>query len=131
MNKNCLHRIVALLVFCCVMAGCGKETFEPATTTQNTTIYGTVFNKVTHEPVIGAQVVIGAQQLLYGTAYCNDISSSVSGSDGQFELQFGPVDNVMFFYIKASSDGYDSYAKNTTFGEVGGSYHFDINLVPK
>ena len=131
MKKCQLLRVTALLVLCCAMFGCGKETVEPVVTSQNTTIYGTVFNKVTHEPVIGAQVVIGAQQLLYGTSYCNDISSSVSGSDGQFELQFGPVDNVMFFYISASCDGYYSYRRNTTFGDGGGIYQIDINLDPK
>ena len=58
-------------MLCCAMLGCEKENVEPNVEPQTTTVYGTVFNKVTHEPVIGAQVAIGAQQLIYGTSYCN------------------------------------------------------------
>lgn len=131
MKKTHSINFAALLLLCSVMLGCGKENSEPEPTPKTTSIYGTVFNSVTHEPVIGAEVVIGVQSLIYGTAYCNDITSSVSGSDGQYELQYGSVENVMFFYISVSCDGYQNYRSNTSFGEGGGLYHMDINLVPK
>lgn len=133
MKTNHFIKSVTLLLICCAMLGCGKEE------SKTTTIYGTVFNSVTHEPIIGAKINVGFRQTNYDghtTAIDQDfiISSSVSGSDGQFELQFGEVNNydenyTQHFYIKATASGYYNYTQTTGI-TIGSNYRMDINLDP-
>ena len=52
MKKQSIIRFAVLLLVCCVMLGCAKDN-------TTTTIYGTVFNSVTHEPIAGAQIEVG------------------------------------------------------------------------
>lgn len=136
MNKKSIIKFAALLLVCCAMLGCKKD--------KTTTIYGTVFNSVTHEPVLGMEVVVGVKDTYY---YHNDtylISSSVSGTDGLYELAFGEV-NVNFpgiyegqtlpdyyvkYFLEVNADGYNKYHQETSIVE-GGTYHIDINLVPR
>lgn len=133
-----MHRLVRYfsIIFLLYLAtGCGKVN-------NPTTIYGTVFNSVTHEPVIGAEVEYGSLRgdlnTNHYTAACHKVSSSVSGSDGQFELQFtGVHDNSESytgvppkFYIYVTCAGYSEYFSMTS-SSLGGSHRMDINLKPK
>ena len=132
--KNCFIKIAALLFVCCAMLGCGKENVEPTVTPQSTTIYGTVFNSVTHEPVIGAEIEIGGTGTTldhYLSDFCNKYSSSVSGNDGQFELSFslGEDDEWTFSYICARCNGYKEYFSMITFAS-GSTSRMDINIAP-
>ena len=132
MKKQSLLKLAALLLLCCVMVGCGKE--EPQPANQTTTIYGTVFNSITHEPVIGAVVEFGKNEssMVNHHFACQVISSSVSGNDGQFELQFGQLfeDDYGHYYIWVSSDGYEEYYSIVNVGQ-GGAFRVDINLDPQ
>lgn len=133
MKRRLIMKFMALLLVCCAMLGCEKESNEPVVTPQSTTIYGTVFNSVTHEPVIGAEVEIGQNwtaQTSFGSIYNNKISSSISGSDGQFELQFGELSDYDHFYMAASCNGYKNYYSRADFGMGSGSFRVDINLDP-
>ena len=108
-----------------------------------TTIYGTVFNSVTHEPIIGAQIEVGYRTYPYsgsGNGYYQDkfdhaISSSVSGVDGQFELQFGKVNIVdeshfKGYYIYSTAKNYYNDFRFTGIS-IGSNYRIDVNLEPK
>lgn len=140
MNKNCLLGIVALLFVCCTMLGCGKDVPQPAN--QTTTIYGTVFNKVTHEPVNGAQIEYGyykaSNTLVNGhpmTTTRYRISSAISGYDGQFEMffeeiQYDELDWNDGFYVYVKCDGFQDYYSSAVDG-TGGTIRLDINLAPE
>lgn len=143
MKRYQLLKVAALLLLCYAMQGCIKLEYseqdtvepEPEVTDQAITVYGTVFNKVTHEPVSGVEVEIGqnwSSSVLqyYGSSACHKITSSISGYDGQFEMQFGELDFYEDFYIGASCDGYKNYYSKISIGE-GGDYRMDINLEPK
>ncbi|MCR5646453.1 MAG: hypothetical protein K6F96_08765 [Bacteroidales bacterium] len=131
MKKKYLLKFTALLLVCFAMFGCGKEESEM------TTIYGTVFNSVTHEPIVGAQIEVGYRSGLISSQYDGNhdyrISSSVSGFDGQFELQFGKMnvdDRMLYYYMYGNADGYyDSY--QPTGITIGSNSRMDINLDPK
>ena len=131
MKKNQLLKVVALLLLCSAMFSCGKEE------SKTTTIYGTVFNSVTHEPVIGAAVEVGYREGLisnyYDNAHDHKFSSSVSGADGQFELQFDEVNldnSVLWYYLFVNARDYYSKYQTTSI-TMGGAYRMDVNLNPK
>lgn len=96
MKKQRLFKLVALLVLCCAMLGCGKQSEpDPEVTTK---IYGTVINENTGEPVQGAEIVFGIfHDVLYGSDTWKRISSSVSGNDGQYEISFGKIPNIEYY----------------------------------
>lgn len=137
--------IVGTLIVCGAILGCVKvesnvninpddPNSEPVVTSQTTTVFGTVFNKVTHEPVIGAEVEIGqnwgySHSQYYGSSACHKITSSISGSDGQFELHFGELDFYEDFYIATSCYGYENYYSKVIIGE-GSECRIDVNLEP-
>lgn len=123
--------IIGLLIVCCGMLGCKKDK-------TTTTIYGTVFNSITHEPIIGAEVEVGYREGLisnyYNNAHDHKFSSSVSGADGQFELQFDEVDvvdnEVLWYYLYVTAkDYYGNY--QTTSITMGGTFRMDVNLNPE
>jgi len=137
MKKHYFLKTAALLVLCCAMFGCGKDNPQAS---QTTTIYGTIFNKVTHEPVNGAQVEYGyytASNILYNgypsSIEYHRISSAISGYDGQYEMQFEEVQfDLDFndgFYISATCNGFQGYHSSAVNGN-GGVYRLDINLEP-
>lgn len=135
--------ILAAVLICCMLFGCGKEpTNEPVPTNKTTTVYGAVFNAKTHEPVVGAQVEIGGTDKLtydenagyYGhivPSSCQRYSSSVSGSDGLYELifegDFGDDWDYQYLFVKC--EGYYNYYSTTNFS-IGGSSRMDINIHP-
>lgn len=133
MRKESIINYSALLFMCCAMLGCGKEE------SKNTTIYGTVFNSKTHEPVIGAEVEIGYHHSYhtinhYWSEYCRRMSSAVSGYDGQYELCFGEANNPegysIVYYISATAEGYKDYYSEAGVA-IGSNYRMDINIDPK
>lgn len=133
MKRRSIMKFLALLLVCCAMLGCEKESNEPVVTPQSTTIYGTVFNSVTHEPVIGAEVEIGGVDYsqTYYDGRCHRFSSSVSGSDGQYELHFGEVNRYNYSYVRVTCNGYNNYFVTADFNYEGGAnYQVDINLHP-
>lgn len=130
MKNYHLVKFAILLLVCCALFGCKKD--------KTTTIYGTVFNSVTHEPIVGAQIEVGFRS---GTNvyshYVSDgdhrVSSSVSGSDGQFELQFGEVQipgTFRWYYIYGTASDYNDYYQQTGVA-IGSNYRMDVNLDPK
>lgn len=132
MKNQSILKFAALLL-CCIMLGCGKED------TKITTIYGTVFNSVTHEPVIGAEVEFGyhhSHHVIshYYSEYCRGMSSAVSGSDGQYELCFGEANNPegwsIVYYVSVVAAGYYAYYNEADVA-TGSNYRMDINLDPK
>ena len=129
--KTRIIKLLALLLVCCAMIGCGKK--EVTTTT----IYGTVFNALTNEPISGAKIEIGylsdyfssMNDLANINSWGFPISSSVSGSDGQYELSFGEVPVNKGYYIYITRSGYDRYCVVTGV-QIGSSYRMDFNLYP-
>ena len=131
MKRFRIISIIGTLIVCCAMFGCGKEDSEM------TTIYGTVFNSVTHEPIVGAKIEVGYRSGLisdyYDGRYDYRISSSVSGADGQFELQFGKInvdDHMQYYYMYVTAQGYWSSYQPTGI-TIGSNSRMDVNLVPK
>lgn len=128
--KTNIIRLFALLLVCCTMLGCSKKEES------KTTIYGTVFDAHSHEPITGAKIVVGYLSNYYdGTDwYIIDhngfpLSSSVSGSDGQYEISFGEVPDNKGYYIYITHSSYDSYCVVTGV-QIGSSYRMDFNLYP-
>lgn len=137
--RQYLLKVAALLVLCFAMMSCEKQNIEEeaVVTNQSITVYGTVLNKVTHNPVIGVEVEIGKKKydgasFNYDPRYCLRLSSSVSGTDGQFELQFVKEDDIYYpeFYLHVSCENYKVYYSVCSF-VAGGTYRLDINLVPE
>ena len=132
MKKQSIIRFAVLLLVCCVMLGCAKDN-------TTTTIYGTVFNSVTHEPIAGAQIEVGFRTGndiagYYISSRDHRISSSVSGADGQFELLFGEVqiptvDYFCWYYIYGTAAGYEDYYQPTGIA-IGSNFRMDVNLDP-
>ena len=62
--RQYLLKVAALLVLCFAMMSCEKQNIEEeaVVTNQSITVYGTVLNKVTHNPVIGVEVEIGKKK---------------------------------------------------------------------
>lgn len=80
------------IVLCCALFGCGKD--------KTTTVYGVVTNARTGNPMANLQVSVG---YFYGNR--TPIASTVTGSDGQYELTFFYDDNHGGYYISLSSGG--------------------------
>lgn len=125
---------MALLLACCAMHGCEKKKEE-----SKTTIYGTVFDGCNNEPIIGAKIEVGYLSDYNGASSAGDLynidrygfplSSSVSGSDGQYEISFGEVPANKGYYIYITRSGYNRYGVVTGI-QIGSSYRMDFNLYP-
>lgn len=133
MKINFIVKFAALLLICCAMLGCEKKKEE----TKTTTIYGTVFDAHNNEPITGAKIEVGyLSSYSYGVNdYFNisnngfPLSSSISGSDGQYEISFGEVPDNEGYYIYITRSGYDRYCVVTGV-QTGSSYRMDFNLNP-
>ena len=91
MKRRSIIKFTTLLLVCCAMLGCEKQNVEPEPEIV-TKIYGTVFDEQTGEPVQGACVQFLIDNSYYGTGSdAQIISSSVSGTDGQYEISFGKL----------------------------------------
>lgn len=127
MKTNHFIKVAALLLVCCVMLGCEKQNVEPEPEIV-TKIYGTVFDARTGAPVQGAWVKFMLDKSTDGK---ETISSSVSGTDGQYEISFGKLPKLTYsFYkyaISVTCDGY--YSEFTHISIVEGNSHcIDFNL---
>ena len=128
MRKLQLLEFAALLLVCCAMLGCEKQNVEPEPEIV-TKIYGTVFDYETGNPLQGAQIQFGRyHESYYGHEFYR-ISSSVSGSDGFYELIFGELPQSSSYDIyQIRVDYSDWYTKIVSLDVVeGNSYRIDIN----
>ena len=111
MKTNHLIKLAALLVLCCVMAGCGKET-------KLGSIFGTVTDYVTGNPVSNAKVRLNPGG-----------ETTLTGSDGTY--QFNDVANGNYS-LSISKNGYvdldDDYVIEI---ENGNSVRRDLQLSPE
>jgi 5-hydroxyisourate hydrolase-like protein (transthyretin family) len=114
------------------MVGCGKEE------SKTTTIYGTVFNSYSGNPVSKMEVQLWRKNYSsdsYSHMYNQDVlGSSVSGSDGQYEIplyiELHPNDTYYKYALKVTCEGYSTYSREISI-ENGNAYRFDINLEPE
>ena len=135
MKKNQILKVAALLVLCCTMHGCNKSNEEPVVETR---VYGTVFDKLTGEPIRGVEVdfCIAELSLLYSGTVFHTSTSSISGNDGQYDFTFDALPQLpddlytQGYAIRAYCDGYETYTKAITIVE-GHSYRIDVNLIPR
>jgi hypothetical protein len=111
MNKNCLLRIIVLLVFCCAMVGCGKDN-------KLGSIYGIVTDFTTGDSVSNANVRLNPRG-----------ETTLTGSDGTY--QFNDVTNGNYS-LSISKSGYvdldDDYVIEI---ENGNSVCRDLQLSPE
>ena len=124
-----LVSIALLLISATIWTGCNKNE-------ETTTIYGTVFDKKTHEPVAGAQVEIGGtntgisdyDDFLSHTFSYYRYSSCVSGTDGLYELKFNrKAIREDYIYISVDCYGYNKYFSCIVVKD-GDISQMDINL---
>ena len=127
MKKKQLLKVVALLLVCCAMFGCQGE--WTANSPIHFTVYGTVFDRYTGDPVSGAQIT-----LYYGTSHGTGVGTSnpsgaagsgVSGSDGQYRIPCIATDNLIsanhhMYKIEATRYGYQEYSEEVTIVETEG-----------
>lgn len=142
--KICLLRTAAMLFLCILIQGCVKVVTEveiitptvlgPSDSLDTTMVYGTVFNDVSLDPVNGAYVEIGqnneSDQQYYGSTSCYEITSYVTGSDGQFQLEFSNLGNYENFYIAISCYGYLNTYKKIKIS-VGKKQQIEVKLTPQ
>lgn len=95
MRDKILFGIAALLVLCCMMFSCGKED-GPSNGNGKGSIYGTVTDFATGDPVANANV----QLLMSGNA---TLHASITGSDGHYEILDVPSGT---YSIKITKVGY-------------------------
>lgn len=110
------------------MLGCEKQNVEPDPEIV-TKIYGTVFDYETGSPLQGAQIQFGRYHDSYYSHEFYRISSSVSGSDGFYELIFGELPQSNSYDIYQIRVDYSDWNTKIVPLDVveGNSYHIDIN----
>lgn len=126
MKKQRLFKLAALLVLCCAMFGCQDE--WTADSPIHFTVYGTVFDRYTGDPVSGAKVSLyyGTHTAGVGTSNPNGAAGSgVSGSDGQFRIPCIATDNLIsvnrhMYQLEAICYGYQDYSERVTIMETEG-----------
>jgi hypothetical protein len=124
MKNQSILKFAALLLICCAMLGCGKES---PTSTIETKIYGTVFDEDTGNPIQGAEIRFGIATNI-SHAFLRSISSSVSGADGQYEVSFGKLPGLDVGEVYSLLITKD-YTKQIQIEIVeGNSHRLDINM---
>jgi hypothetical protein len=126
MKMKHLAQVAILLFLCCTMFGCQDE--WTADSPIHFTVYGTVFDRYTGDPVSGAQVTLyyGTHVAGVGTSNPNGAAGSgVSGSDGQYRIPCIATDNLIsvnrhMYQIEASCYGYHGYSEKVTIMETEG-----------
>lgn len=128
--KHCI-KLSALLLICCSLICCRKVI------TSTTAIYGIVIDMHTHEPVKGARIEVGYledywnETVYYAiNSHGRALSSSVSGSDGQFDISFGEVPENEGFYVKIICEGYADYY-DLIGVSVGSNLRMDFIINPQ
>lgn len=118
----------ALIIIALSFALCGCEEEQTANSPIHFTVYGTVYDHSTGEPVNGAEIT-----LYYGTHTpglgsskpSGAAGSSVSGLDGQFRIPCIATRNLIsennhMYQIEASCVGHKDYSKKVTIMETEG-----------
>lgn len=124
-------KMAVLLSLILSLAACGKDDTTETDTT--TTIYGTVLDADTGEPVPVAQVSFGEGHLVGGALYgWNAYASTVTGSNGLFELKFSQTekeDISIGYTILVKKDGYVDFReeRSVTIGQ-GNKYQMDVAI---
>lgn len=114
MKKNHLFKIVALIVLCCAMLGCGKPD-DPTNPTDNLgSIYGTVTDKSTGDCVPNAGVELMPKGL-----------RTVTGTDGTFEFVDIDPGQYNLFITKV---GYQDYKSNNITVRAGETARGDVQI---
>ena len=131
--------IISIAIISLLMAGCKKNDNKDDDSNNNTVvstkIYGTVFNASTIEPIHGAQVEFCTARQVFanGDFDCFEIiSSSISGSDGQYEIEFNELPYLYGGYhyvLRVTCTNYISQIVTLTIIE-GSTSRVDINIIP-
>ena len=124
MKTNYLIKITALLFVCCAMLGCGKQNEPEATTTR---VYGTVFDLHTGEPL--QRVYVGLAKYVEEIDDYDLVSTTYSGSDGQYEFVLDDVSGQEWYDIGAGCDGYNIFEMEFLLNE-GATKKIEILLKP-
>lgn len=121
--KKQLIKFVALAALCCVMFSCQKET----------TVYGTVFSERTGDPVGNLQVILLKNNKDISpiiASYGKTVTSTITGSDGQYEIVFSYDYENPRYWIYLSRDGGSIDYYSSDFHEVeinrGKANRFDL-----
>lgn len=134
MMKYYLLRFVVIATLFVALFGCKKEDHTDMVTTPTTMIYGTVFNSKQGDPVLGAEISLRIKYYYAFNFQEGVVSSSVSGSDGQYELILGEIehgdDDHPEFAIIVEKEGFYADYKPISI-TFGGVYHVDLNLEPQ
>lgn len=125
MKKKSFIKFVALLLVCCAMLGCGKENVHP--TPMSTRVYGTVFDLNTGEPL--PRVYVGLAKYIEDFDDYTVVSTTYSGSDGQYEFVLDDVSGQELYDIGAGCDGYNIFEMEFLLNE-GSSKKIEILLKP-
>ena len=129
-NNRTIVLLLMVSAFAFALSGCADKEEMPST---DTTIYGTVFDKTTGEPVRAATVsFVMAHNSGLSFGGSQTIASTVTGMDGAYELVFGQYDrdiNYLRQMIVVSCSGYkdNAFAITITPGE-GNKYKMDFSI---
>lgn len=117
---------LSIVLLACILLGCGSE--ESVDDPISFVVYGTVVDKVTGEPVGGAEISFHTS--IYSSSVGSSIpngsvGSSVTGMDGHYEMHCTVTKNLMVeirdiysLYIEAY--GHKPYSKELTISVVEG-----------
>lgn len=92
-----MKRIIVVLLLCvatvlsCSLCGCSKEKEEECT------IYGTVIDKGSQRPIMGAKIEVGFAFTIHAV--------TTTGSDGYYEVSFVPEEDGEFTEVSAEIQG--------------------------
>ena len=90
-----MKRIIVVLLLCvatvlsCSLCGCSKK--------EECTIYGTVIDKQSQRPIMGAKIEVGFAFTVHAV--------TTTGSDGYYEVSFVPESNGEFTKVSAEKQG--------------------------
>ncbi|MBQ6097317.1 MAG: hypothetical protein IJK99_06170 [Bacteroidales bacterium] len=129
--KRFIKFLSLAILLCSVFCTCSEE--ETAQPSKDTTIYGTIFDKTTGEPVRAATVkFVMAHASGISVGGYRTIVSTVTGMDGAYELVFGGYESDITYLsqmIMISCTGYKDNAFGITItpGE-GNKYKMDFTI---
>lgn len=118
-------KFAALLLVCCTMLGCGKDNVQP--TPMTTRVYGTVFDLNTGEPL--PRVYVGLAKYVEEIDDYDLVSTTYSGTDGQYEFVLDDVSGQEWYDLGAGCDGYNIFEVEFLLNE-GASKKIEILLKP-
>lgn len=123
MEKSHFIKFAALLLVCCAMMGCGKDNVQPIPV--STRVYGTVFDLNTGDPL--PRVYVGLAKYVEDLDDYIIVSTTFSGSDGQYEFVLDDVSGHEWYDLAAGCDGYNIFEMEFLLNE-GASKKIEILL---